>query len=92
MFDKKLLGRFILFSTIGVIGGGAFAKLNNKNIFLGAGLGLIIGIGSNYALFKSQNLINDAKRKKEADLTKNMTSEQKNQYAVSQGGRTKVSL
>jgi uncharacterized membrane protein YfcA len=92
MFDKKLVNRFLIFSTVGIIGGSAFAKLNNKNILKGALLGLIVGIGSNYVLFKSQNLINDDKRKKEADLTKNMTSEQKNQYTVSQGGKIKISL
>ena len=92
MFDKELVNRFLMFSTIGLIGGSVFAKVNNKNILLGAGLGLFIGISSNYILYKSQNLINDAKRKKEADLTKNMTSEQKKQYAVSQGGKAKVSL
>lgn len=32
------------------------------------------------------------KEKKQADLTKNMTQEQKNQYAISQGGKAPIAL
>lgn len=92
MIDQGSLNRFFMFSAFGIIGGGAFAKFNNKNIFLGAGLGFVVAFGANYALYKSEKIIKNAKVKKEADLTKNMTQEQKNQYVISQGGKAKVSL
>jgi hypothetical protein len=92
MIDSKLLNQFLMFSTVGALGGGALAKLNNKNIFLGVGLGIIVGIVANYTIYKSKSIMSHNKMEKEYKLTKNMTSKQKNQYAVSQGGKAKVSL
>lgn len=84
--------RLFIVSGTGIVLGGAFAKVKNKNILLGGILGLISSIGLLYGYTEIEKMLNNAKIKKEADLTKNMTQEQKNQYAISQGGKAPVTL
>lgn len=84
--------RLFIVSGTGIVLGGAFAKVKNKNILLGGVLGLISSIGLLYGYTEIEKIYLNAKRKKEADLTKNMTQEQKNQYAISKGGKAPVAL
>ena len=84
--------RLFIVSGSGIVLGGAFAKVKNKNILLGGVLGLISSIGLLYGYTEIEKIYLNAKRKKQADLTKNMTQEQKNQYAISQGGKAPIAL
>jgi hypothetical protein len=60
--------RLFIVSGTGIVLGGAFAKVKNKNILLGGVLGLISSIGLLYGYTEIEKRYLNAKRKKEADV------------------------
>ena len=65
--------RLFIVSGAGIVLGGAFAKVKNKNIVLGGVLGLVTSIGLLYGYTEIEKMYLNAKREKQANLTKNIT-------------------